>query len=201
MIFSWLQNNWLEASGLLTGLLYVYFAINENRILWLFWVISSVLYFFVFRESRFYAGMLLQIYYLVAGIMGWISWSKPESSRYQISFLNRQFYLLYIAIILILWVIIAVILIRYSDSAVAWSDGLAFSISVVASYLLVIKKIENWILWFFVNIIYISLFVSQQFWLTSLLYLVFLIMAISGFIEWNKIIKYQLFEKDSNNWS
>ena len=48
------------------------------------------------------------------------------------------------------------------------------------------KKIENWIVWIVVDILYVGLYVYKDLTLTAILYAVFVVMATIGLLAWKK---------------
>ncbi|HUU99686.1 MAG TPA: nicotinamide mononucleotide transporter family protein, partial [Bacteroidales bacterium] len=66
MTFSdWLSNNWIEIFGAVTGIIYVFLEIRQNLWLWPVGIVTSGVYIWVFFNSKIYADMGLQGYYLV----------------------------------------------------------------------------------------------------------------------------------------
>ena len=81
MLFPWLSEHYIEVLGCITGLIYLYFSIKQIIWLWPLGIITSFLYIFVFFQSKFYAGMSLQVYYLFISIYGWFYWSKGKKDE------------------------------------------------------------------------------------------------------------------------
>ena len=93
-----------------------------------------------------------------------------------------------ITISIIFYIIIYTIL-KNTDSDVIMLDSLTTSLSLTAMLLLARRKIENWIFWIIADLIYMPLFLYKGLYIASLQYFVFLILAISGYIEWKKNIE------------
>jgi nicotinamide mononucleotide transporter len=75
-ITHWLLNNYIELFGAVAGIIYVFLEIRQTIWLWPVGIITSAVYILVFLESKFYADMSLQVYYLVISVMGWYWWRK-----------------------------------------------------------------------------------------------------------------------------
>ena len=88
-------------------------------------------------------------------------------------------------------------MIKLSDSVVPMIDSITTSLSLVAMFLMARRKIENWIYWIIADLIYIPLYFYKGLLLTSFQFLVFLIIAILGYISWSN----KLNEKNINNRS
>jgi nicotinamide mononucleotide transporter len=78
----------------------------------------------------------------------------------------------------------------YTDSTVPLLDSLTTAIFIVGMWLQTLKKIENWVYWIVGDILVIPLFFYKNLALTSVQFMVFLVIAISGYIEWRKKINY-----------
>ena len=86
----------------------------------------------------------------------------------------------------VLWPLLAFGLMRYTDSDVPWWDALPTALSLIGQALLGRKLLENWLVWLVVNIISVGLFAYKGLWLTCLLYLIFVVMSVMGWREWQK---------------
>lgn len=78
------------------------------------------------------------------------------------------------------------ILKAFSNASFPWIDSLATTASFLAQYLIAKKKIENWIIWIAVNVVYIAVYLQKDLELYAVLYLVYLILAIQGYYQWRK---------------
>jgi nicotinamide mononucleotide transporter len=91
-----------------------------------------------------------------------------------------------------LWQVLA-----HTGSHASFLDALTTSISLAAQWLLNRKRLESWIGWILVDIIYIPLYLSKGLTLTAILYAVFLIMAVLGYREWLQMWRSQHPEESS----
>jgi nicotinamide mononucleotide transporter len=65
-------------------------------------------------------------------------------------------------------------------------DTAILSASLVAQYLMAIKKLENWAIWFLVDVVATPFYFITAGWATGILYFVFIFTAVMGWIEWKK---------------
>jgi nicotinamide mononucleotide transporter len=79
-----------------------------------------------------------------------------------------------------------VVLQQFSDSKVVGLDALITALALLGQYLLGRKKIETWWVWLAVNILTIALMLTQNLWLTALLYFVFAVLSVVGLKAWRK---------------
>ena len=81
LMITWLTENIVEVFGAVTGIAYVILEIRRNILLWPLGILTSAVYIYVFGKNRFYAGMVLQGYYVVISIYGWYAWSRLTIRR------------------------------------------------------------------------------------------------------------------------
>jgi nicotinamide mononucleotide transporter len=189
-IYQWVINSWVENLAVLTGIIYIFLSVKQRVSCWFFGIASSVLYFFVFFQSQIYADMLLQVYYVLVGIYGWIHWAGVDASKSMISLpitrVSKRNRLYLLLITCFMMVGIAQFLIYFTDSPVPWLDALTTSLSITATWMLARKVLEHWIIWVIVDLIYIGLFYYRGLFPSILLFLVYTALAVVGYFEWIK---------------
>ena len=86
-------------------------------------------------------------------------------------------------------ILIIYYLVNISDTVVPIVDSITTSLSLVAMFLMARRKVENWIYWIIADLIYIPLYFYKGLLLTSFQFLIFLIIAILGYLSWSKKTK------------
>ena len=119
-----------------------------------------------------------------------------EKIKTEISRCNKN-ELLFSIFLSIVFFLIIYYLVKISDSVVPIVDSITTSLSLVAMFLMARRKVENWIYWIIADLIYIPLYFYKGLLLTSFQFLIFLIIAILGYLSWSK----KLNEKNINNRS
>ena len=180
-----------EYFAVIFGILSVWYASRENIWVYPTGIINVGLYVYLFITARLYAQSLVQVYYLAISIYGWYNWvhHPSEEGNTAITRLDRNGWLFAIGLTIIGTIVIYFALSRYTNSPVPFLDSFTTSIFFVAMWLMAIKKPENWIAWMIGDFILIPLSITQHLAFTSIQYIVFLGLAVSGWIEWNKKIK------------
>jgi len=190
----WLLCNSIEVIATITGLIYLVYSVKGNILLWLFGLITSLLYVYVFFQSKIYADMGINIYYVVISVYGWIHWSKPGKNANELPVskirLPLGFALLLISIFL--FVFIAYILRKYTDSDIALWDAFTTALSIVATWMLARKILEHWLIWIVVDSVSAGLYIYKGLYPTVFLFIVYTSLAILGYIEWHKTWKKQM---------
>lgn len=177
--------------------------IAKNKILnWPIGLIGTVLFTALFWQIHLYSDFLEQIYYFVTGIWGWWVWSqsnksnKKDNTEKDITVLKRNVQLLWLLVITIGTVILGYVtghlhiwLSTYFPTAAsfAYLDAFTTVVSFVATILLIRKKLDAWYLWILIDIIGIWLYWVKGVHFVSLLYVVFLVLATKGLLNWVSI--------------
>lgn len=187
---SWIANHYIEVFAAIAGLIYIFLEIRQSIWLWPVGLITSGVYVWVFFNTKFYADMGLQIYYVFISIYGWHWWLKgrdgDKSDILQVTGINRKttirLILLFLAIFLFLWLILRC----YTDSPLPLGDSFTTAISVIATWMLARKIIEHWLLWIIADIVSVALYIYKGMYPTAILFIVYTLMAIVGYLEWKK---------------
>ncbi len=188
---NWIIQNWIEIVGALAGFIYVFFEIKAHRWMWPIGLLTSAFYIVVFFDSKFYADMSLQFYYIVISIIGWYWWIKggAKGEELPISRISKQLISKLALASLIIFGIISYILINFTDSPLPYWDSITTSLSIVATWMLARKIIEQWLLWIFIDLVSMILYIYKGLYPTSVLFLIYSILAIIGYLQWSKTIK------------
>ena len=184
--------SWAELIGAVLGIVMVICNIKEIHWGWPLAFASSTMYFLVFWDSKLFGEASLQIFFAVMATWGWWQWLRGfrgmgaagESLRVQALDTSKTIKL--IAICAILWLATGLFLLKFTTTDVPWWDAFPTALSIVATFLLGRKYIENWPIWIVVNIVGMALFAYKGLWLTVGLYTVFAIMALIGWQAWRK---------------
>jgi len=188
-MIDWVITNWIEIFGALTGVLYIYFSIKQNILLWITGLISCSVYIIVFYQSKFYADMSLQLYYVVISIYGWYIWAKGktnDNTELKVTKTPRNQILVLSLLSIFLFLLIGIGLDKFTDSPIPYGDSLTTSLGIVATWMLAKKYIEQWIIWIIVDFFAAGLYLYKELYPTTILYIIFAIMAFVGYKEWKK---------------
>lgn len=185
----YLQLHYFEILGTITGLIYVFYSIEQKRILWFYGGISSLFYIVVFFQAGLFAYMTLYLYYTGISIYGWFAWAKPRDERSvarKITRLKTRSWILSGSIILLLFLVVGFILKYTANAELLWADALLTSGSIVATWLLMRKVIDHWLLWIGIDTLsgFVSLHKGLPF--AAILFFIYTLLAIKGYFEWKK---------------
>jgi nicotinamide mononucleotide transporter len=134
--------------------------------------------------------MGLQVYYLIISFYGWYWWIKggdPEKSgNLPISRAPQKLYLILLLVMSALFIGIWLVLSEFTDSPIPGWDSLTTSISIVATWMLARKYLEHWVLWMVANTISVGLYIYKGLLPTVVLFIVYTIMAVAGYLSWKR---------------
>ena len=181
----------LEIIAVVFGILSVWFSKKNNILVYPTGMISTSIFTYLLFKWSLLGDMMINAYYFMMSIYGWYIWtrkvnnivtpiSKVSSPEKIISLVIFFFSLSFVYGIY-----------NYFDkwgSYTSYVDNFTTAIFFVAMWLMANRKIENWIFWIIGNIISIPLYFYKGLTFTSIQYIIFTVIAISGYYTWKKIL-------------
>jgi len=189
----WQHQTWLEIIGVITGLLCVYLAARNNIWNWPIAIVSVGIYIFIFFDSRLYADMGLQFYFMAMNIYGWYYWShKPAAEKKTpVMRISPKEIILSVIAIIVFTVFLGSVL-KCTPASYPYIDSFCTACSLVAQVFLARKVLENWLIWIFVDIIYVGVYIFKHLDLTAAMYAIYVGIALMGYIDWKRDYKKQI---------
>jgi nicotinamide mononucleotide transporter len=184
--------DYIEILGVCFSLLYLWLEIKQRKAMWAVGFISSAFYVYIFFQAKFYADMGLYVYYLFASIYGWLVWNRTSGTEsgksvQTIVRLKPLLALVLLGISGVLFLAIAFVLKNYTDSPVPFGDALTTALSMVATWMLAHKIIEQWWVWLFVNILSALLYIWRGLYPTAFLFLCYAVASVIGYYTWKRV--------------
>jgi nicotinamide mononucleotide transporter len=190
-----LNTSYWELIAALTGIGSVWFARKENILVYPIGIISVVIYVFICFNAQLYGDAGINFFYAVVSLYGWYNWThkngKVETLEISINKPSEQFTGILLTILSFVGVLLIIRYfnrdnIAYLSSPVQYIDSLTTALFIIGMWQMALKRVENWIYWIIGDIISIPLYFYKGLVFTSFQYMVFLIIAIMGYIEWRK---------------
>jgi len=172
--------SYLEFVASIVSLIGVALGITGKRITWPWWALSSALYGIFFLQYDLYASAALQIVFIVAAILGWFGWEPTGAKPGP---LTNKYRIVIIASVLLATLALAPVL-KSLGAASTYVDAILFFGSFAAQMLMVYEKYESWLIWLVVDAGYVALYATQGLLFTTLLYVVFTVLAALGWSKW-----------------
>ena len=191
------MSNWFDSTVLLewitfvAALAYVYFAAQKKIVTWVFALISVGLTFYLDVIGKLYIESGLQVFYFVMAIYGWINWKKAEKNDLPVTRWSIQLHLLNIFASAWLALLVGYLFANYTEQSTPYLDAFTTCFSLVATFMVVKRVIENWLYWIFINMGMVVLYLNNGYEILALQYGLFVILAIYGYWSWNKALKQQ----------
>jgi nicotinamide mononucleotide transporter len=187
----------LEILAVFFGVLSVWFSKKENILVYPTGIISVLIYVYLCFEIGLYADMGINVFYFVMSIYGWYNWIPFKDKEVldntdktlKISKNTTSQNIGYAVLIGIFWLVLYFILARFTDSNVPYADAFTTAVCLVGMWLMALKKIENWVLWIIADVISIPLYFYKGMPLSSLQFVFFTGLAVSGYLEWKGKLK------------
>jgi len=188
------ETGWLEWCGVITGILCVWLAAKNNILNWPIAIVSVLIYIVIFYDSKLYADMGLQVYFFIMNLYGWYFWVKNRrlnQASSPVLFITANEILLSVIGVIVFTVGLGYLLHNNTDAAFPFLDSFCTACSLVAQVFLARKVLQNWLIWIFVDIIYVGVYVSKDLYATAIMYALYVYIATVGFVDWRKIYNAQ----------
>lgn len=180
----------LEIIVLVFGILSVWYAKNENILVYPTGIICTVITVYLLYINQYFGDMMMNLYYSVMSIYGWWNWSRKKGDILvvPISRTTSKEKLIGIAMFLLTMVFTYFVYVGfdYKLEIPNYIDILTSGIFFTAMWYMANKKLENWTLWIIADIITIPLYAYRGLGILSLQYVIFTILAVQGYLAWKK---------------
>ncbi|OUU79716.1 MAG: hypothetical protein CBC38_04380 [Gammaproteobacteria bacterium TMED78] len=184
--------NLYEFLGMVLAIFYLILAIRQNILCWYAAFISSAIYLFVFYQANLYMEALLQLFYAMVAIYGWRQWKYNEKNEdKKISTLDYKTHFLLILLILMLTLIVGFYINNFQEE-LPYLDSFTTIAAIFTTFMVAKKILENWIYWAIIDTISIYIYFQKELYLTTFLFLFYLVLVFIGYRSWKKSWKLQL---------
>jgi len=196
--------SYLEFFATIAGMVAVWLAARANIWSWPLGVINVVLAFFLFYQVQLYPDMFLQVFFFITNLLGWWQWAHPKAGEedykkeLMVSFMPIKQLIVFSAIGVACTMIMGSLASNLhtllpslfsQPSAFPYFDSFVTVMSIVATFLMIKKKVECWMVWIVVDVVATGLYFAKDIKLYALLYLVFCFIAAFGLWKWIKECK------------
>ncbi len=164
-------------------------------------ILTSAFYMAVFFDARLYADMILQVYYIVVSVMGWMIWRNRQEAEHQettqiLKTSKQMGLILFVSFVMLyavlVWALIKVpSMLNIAASDMPYWDAFTTAASFVATWMLAKKLIEQWLIWIVVDFVAMAMYIHKGLYITAILFVVYTVMAIWGYYAWLRHLKLQ----------
>jgi nicotinamide mononucleotide transporter len=182
-----------ECLAVLLALAYLLLAARQNMLCWYCAFASTAIYTVLFRDVNLLMEAALNVYYMAMAVFGWYQWRHGGEHHHgvQIHCLNRLQHTAIVALILVATWVSGLLLSRYSTAAWPYVDSFTTWASVVTTFMVTRKILENWIYWMVIDAVSIPLYIERGLHMTALLFVAYVLIAVVGYINWRRDLQQQ----------
>lgn len=178
----------LEFIAVVFGIASVIYSRQENIRVYPTGIVNTTIYIYLSLIAGLYAEAGVNFYYTVMSIVGWVMWAGKKEGKtvLHISRSTLREWLFALGFFALCWLVLWWVLKTFTNSTVPLADGFASAAAYTGMWLMARKKLENWLWWIITNVASIPLYFIKGFVFTSFQYLVFLVLAVMGYVEWRR---------------
>ncbi len=176
----------LEIIASTLGVIAVWLTVRQNPWCWPIGLVMVSLYAWFFVEAKLFSQVLLHGVFALFQLYGWWQWTcgGEGSGRRRVSWASTHEVLIGFGIASLGALLLGGLMARYTEALFPWPDATLTAFSLLAQFWMALKRVQCWLLWIAVDVLYIGFFAWQDYWLTAGLYGLFTLLAIMGLREW-----------------
>lgn len=190
-MFSDFNTSLFEILILVTGLTYLVLIIKEIRFAWVLAFCSAIGMGTMAFHKNLYMEFILQMYYVVMAVVGWLSWGKQAGQDKAIRIWSWQKHFILVALSLMVSFALAYVLEYYTDQHFALLDCVTTVFSLSVTFMVTQKILENWLYWVVINGLNVVLMYKSGLNWMALLMVLYTFMAIQGYFTWKRKFRAQ----------
>jgi nicotinamide mononucleotide transporter len=198
-MIEWINNNWIEFVGAGLTLIFLYLEVTRKWTMWIIGVLSGLFYIYINFDAQLYALAGLSTYNVAISLYGIYCWKFAKTKNNEdlpFVFISKRLALKLSGIGIAVFAIIAFILLRFTNISDPWAENGEFfpfildnfitTLSIIATWMAAKKIVESWYLWLIINPCTIVLYLYKSMYPSTILYVVYAIFSVVGFIQWRK---------------
>ena len=174
----------IELLAVILAISYLLLAVKQQIWCWPAAFLSSLIYLYVFFEVRLYMESILQVYYAGMAVYGWQQWQKKENDQIKpIRTWPLKQHLISLVLILAGTYIAGQLLLQ-TDARLPYIDAFTTVASILTTYMVTQKILENWIYWLVIDLVSIFLYLDRALYFTALLFCIYIVIIGFGWLQW-----------------
>lgn len=181
--------SWVDWVATGAAILYIWLAAKNNPWCWIWGMLSCSCWAYAsFAFYQLWLDALLQVFYVMMAIWGWYQWKLGGAGNTPraIGRLPLRWHVLLLVVGGLLSLAFGYYFAAYTSAAATYWDALTTVFSVIATFLLVQRILENWLYWIVTDALYVWLYASREAWLFSLLMVIYTLMAVWAYFNWRR---------------
>ncbi len=184
-IAAYLVSHWIECAGWSTTLLGIWLTTRRSLLCWPIILVADVLYLIVFYQARLLSDAMLQVFFVAFTVYGWWNWWRGVQQEGEVRVASLSGLSTAVAVLAgIAGTFFLGVIAKGLNASLPYMDASLASFSLVASWWQARRNIECWWLWIAVDLLYVGEYGYKDLWLTAVLYIVLVGLAIVGLRQW-----------------
>jgi nicotinamide mononucleotide transporter len=190
------NTTWYEYVAVFAGIASVWYSRAENILVYPVGLVNTIIYIYISVKGHLLGEAGVNLYYTIMSIVGWYMWIKKDVKQeiiLHITRSNKKEWIQQLLFFLFFYTTIFIALTYFKkgffEGVIPWADAFASATAFTGMWLMTKKKVESWYWWIATNIASIPLYFVKHYVFTSVYYLVLLVMAVWGLLEWMKKAK------------
>lgn len=177
-----------EIVAVVFGIAYVLLAAKESLWAWFFAFFGTLIYTILFWDGALLSSAVLNFYYMIMAIYGFVLWRGGKDNTEELAITSWSFSKNLTVIIsgIIISLIVGYLSATYTPAKFAYLDGFVMIFSVIATWMLANKVLENWLFWVIIDAAAVVLYWKSGFHATIVLFMFYTILALYGHFSWRK---------------
>ncbi len=180
-----------EAVAVTLGVAYLLLAVRESLWCWYAAFVSTWIFLVLYWRVDLLMQSALQVYYLVMAVYGWRQWQRGSAGHAQLA-ISRWYarqHLAALAAVLLASAASGALLQHYTDAALPYLDSFTTWGSILTTWMVARKILENWLYWLVIDSVSIYLYLDRALYLTAGLFALYLVIVLFGYRRW--LLHYQ----------
>ena len=181
----------LEYAAVVSGIVSVWFSRKTSPWVYPTGLVNTVIYIYLSYQASLYGEASVNLYYTVMSLYGWWMWTRRNPSHeliVQVQWSSKKDWvgqLIFFGLVyLLLYVVLDRLRLDFAAETIPWADALASASAFTGMWLMTRKKIESWYWWIITNVTSIPLYFVKGYMVTSVYYIILLVMAFAGLASW-----------------
>jgi nicotinamide mononucleotide transporter len=177
-----------EAAAVLLALAYLLLAVRRSLWSWACALVSSAIYLVLFARQSLYMQTLLQVFYIAMAVVGFLDWRKGRTGEGAVAIASRPlaWHLAGMSLVLAASLVNGWLLTRYSQAQAPYLDSFVTWASVLTTWMVARRLIENWLYWVVVDGVAAYLYFTQGLYATALLFVAYVGIVVHGYVVWQR---------------
>ena len=188
-----IMDHLIEIIAIISGITSVWFSKKENIWVYPTGLIGTILYVYISFDGALYGEATVNLYYTIMSVYGWCNWLRRDKQHALVVHITKsnrsESYVelgFFAGLYLVIYFALSYIKSAFNPGAIPWADALASASAFTGMWLMTKKKVNSWIWWIVTNIASIPLYYVKGYTFTSVYYLILLVLAVMGLLEWRK---------------